>query len=346
MYRRLIGLLAGAALLLAACGPGAPSMTEGATTEPASAGELTPRPLEKVTSGLGYIPTVQFAPFYVAAAKGFYAEEGLEVEWSYGGNVNDLLLQSAAGGLAFVAAAGDEVLLARAQQVPVQMVFLLWQRAPIAVFGKQTAGIAEPEDLRGKTIGVPGRFGATYIGLLGLLDAAGLAESDVNIQEIGFTQFEAVSGDKVPVAVGYASNEPLRLQEAGVPVSVINVADHLQLVSNGIVVSEQYARENGETVRKFIRATRKGLEATLADPEDAFKLSVEFIPELTTEAQPFQRKVLEDTLGYWQTDETREHGLGWLNPPAWDATYRFLRESDILSQDLDPAEAYSEAFIE
>ena len=345
MYRRLIGLLAGAALL-AACGGGAPPVGEGAATEPASAVAATAQPLEKVTIGLGYIPTVQFAPFYVAAAKGFYAEEGLDVEWSYGGNVNDLLLQSAAGKLPFVAAAGDEVLLARAQQVPVRMVFLLWQRAPIAVFAKQTAGIGAPEDLRGKTIGIPGRYGATYIGLRGLLYAGGMQESDVNLQEIGFTQFEAVSGDKVPVAVGYASNEPLRLQESGVPVSVINVADHLQLVSNGIVVSEQYAQENGETVRKFVRATRKGLEATLADPEDAFKLSVSFIPELTTESQPFQRKVLEDTLGYWRTDETDENGLGWLNPPAWTETYTFLREIGILERDLDPAEAFTESFVE
>jgi NitT/TauT family transport system substrate-binding protein len=345
----LLVLLSGT---LAACGAATPAASDAApataAATPAAAAPNAPATssTEKVTLGLGYIPTVQFAPFYVAQSKGYYAAEGLEVEFSYGGNVNDLLLQTAAGKLPFVVAAGDEVLLARTQQVPVQMVFLLYQQAPVAIFSKETAGITEPEDLKGKTIGIPGRFGATYIGLRGVLYASGMQESDVNLSEIGFTQFEAVREDTVPAAVGYASNEPLRLEEDGLPVDVIKVADHIQLVSNGIVVSEAYAAEHGETVRKFIRATRKGLEDTLASSEEAFEISLTFIPELQEADQPFQRKVLDDTLDYWRGEGTEQHGLGWLNPPAWQTTYTFLRDAGILTAETDPTKAYSEAFIE
>jgi NitT/TauT family transport system substrate-binding protein len=301
--------------------------------------------LEHVTVGLGYIPNVQFAPFYVAARKGYYAAEGLDVAFNYGGNVNDLLLQSASGKLPFLIAAGDEVLVARTQQIPVEMVFLLYQRPPVAVFSKQAAGITRPQDLKGKTIGIPGRYGATYIGLRGLLYAAGMQESDVNLSEIGFTQFEAVSSGKVPVAVGYANNDALRLQDAGMPVNVIKVGDYIQLVNNGIVVSEAYAAQHADTVRKFVRATRKGLEATLANPDDAFKLSLTFIPEIKADQQPFQRKVLQDTLSYWHTPDTDKNGLGWLNPSAWNTTYTFLRKSGILKQDTDPTKAFSTAFV-
>lgn len=373
---RYLMLLAVATALLAACGsPAAPSANSPATAEtgaaatvetagataagtagaaaastaaataPAGAATALAGTAQKVTVGLGYIPNVQFAPFYVAQSKGYYAAEGLSVDFSYGGNVNDLLVQSAAGKLPFVVAAGDEILLARAQQVPVEMVFLLYQKMPVAVFSKQAAGIRKPEDLKGKVIGIPGRYGATYIGLRGLLYAAGLSENDVSLSEIGFAQFEAVSGDKVPAAVGYASNEPLRMAAAGSPVNVIKVADYIKLVNNGVVVSETYARDHPDTVQRFVRATRKGLQDTLANPDEAFKIALTFIPELKADQQPFQRKVLDDTLSYWRTTDTDAHGLGWLNPPAWEETYTFLRKSGILTKDVEVGRAYSEAFL-
>ena len=344
-YLILVGVVV---FLLAACGQAAPPVTSlesTATTAPASETSATAAGTEKLTLGLGYIPNVQFAPFYVAQDQGFYAEEGLDVEFNYGGNVNDLLLQTASGKLPFVLAAGDEILLARSQQVPVKMVFLLYQKLPVAVFSKASAGIAKPEDLRGKTIGLPGRYGATYIGLRGLLHAAGMQESDVNISEIGFTQFEAVSQDTVPAAVGYSNNEPLRVAEGGTPVNVIEVADYIQIVNNGIVTSETFAAQNPETVRRFVRATLRGLEATLANPDEAFASSLKQIPELAVDQQPFQRKVLSAALGYWQTAETDKEGLGWLNPPAWRTTYDFLRASGILAQETDPEAAYTSEFL-
>jgi NitT/TauT family transport system substrate-binding protein len=192
---------------------------------------------------------------------------------------------------------------------------------------------------------LPGRFGATYIGLRGLLHAEGIKEEEVTLNEIGFTQFEAVQAGSVPAAVGYANNEPLRLQESGVDVNVINVADYIQLVNNGVVINETYARDNAETVRRFIRATRRGLEATIKDPEAAFQDSLAQIPELAPDQQPFQRKVLAETIGYWRTADTDREGLGWPNPAAWRATYDFLRDSGILAQETNPDDAYALEFF-
>ena len=183
MLTMRIAALAALAGLLVACGAATPPAATGGstaaapgTTEAATAGTGAEAAgaRARVTLGLGFIPNVQFAPFYVAASKGYYAAEGLDVEFSYGNNVNDLLVQTAAGKVPFAMASGDEVLLARAQGVPVKMVFLLYQKVPVAVFSKQAAGIARPEDLRGKTIGLPGRYGATYIGLRRLLYANGM----------------------------------------------------------------------------------------------------------------------------------------------------------------------------
>lgn len=335
-------------MVLAACGAGSAPAAGSSTSSPNVAtetvGSTSSSELRKVTLGLGYIPNVQFAPYYVAVRKGYFAEEGLDVELSYGGDVNTLLVQAAAGTIPFVMASGDEVLLARGQDVPVTMVFLLYQKMPVVVFSKQSAGVSEPADLRGKTIGIPGRYGATYIGLRGLLQANGMREEDVQLSEIGFTQFEAVQQDRVPVAVGFANNEPLRLRESGDAINVIKVSDYIQLVNNGLVVGEALAREEPELVRAFVRATRRGLADALANPDEAFEHSLSFIPELAPDQQPFQRAVLDATLEYWRTPETDREGLGWPNPAAWTATAEFLRESGLVRSEAPVEQAYSLEF--
>lgn len=320
----ILGLMA----LLAACGssPAAPPTTQ------------------QLTLGLGYIPDVQFAPFYTAVREGFYAAEGLSIEFQHG-PVNELLVQQAAGKLPFILASGDEVLAARAQQIPVKMVWLLYQKLPVAVFSKKAANVRTPADLHGKTIGLPGRYGATYIGLRGLLYANNMDENDVTVREIGFTQFQAVSEDKIATAVGYANNEPLRLAENDQAVDVILVADFIPLVSNGLVINESLMQQNPDLIRRFVRATARGLQRTIEKPDTAFQHALTFVPELKAEQQPLQRKVLQASLNYWHGATTDAHGLGYQDPQAWQTTYDFLRASAILTTDTDPAAAFTNDFL-
>jgi NitT/TauT family transport system substrate-binding protein len=293
-----------------------------------------------INIAMGYIPDVQFAPFYVAQAKGYYAAEGLNVTINHN-DIRDALVQVGQGQLQFANASGDEILLARAQSIPVKLVFQTFQQFPIAIFSKQSQGIAKPGDLRGKSVGVPGRFGATFIGLRGVLYAEKIPEQEVRITEIGFTQAAAVREDKVEAAVGYFNNEPLLLQNDGIAVNVIRVNDYISLVSNGVVASEKLINEQPETVRKFVRATARGLQDTLDDPDAAFKLALQFVPELSTERQPQELRKLKETLALWRSAATDSNGLGYSDPQSWQSTYRFLRESGILQKDLEVEQAFT-----
>lgn len=339
--RRLI-LLVLSALLLSACDGPAPTVTT--VTYPASpvasAAQSAAAGKTPVKIALGYIPDVQFAPFYVAQAKGYYAAEGLAVTID-NSFIQDALPQVAQGRLTFANAAGDEILVARAQQLPIKMVFQTYQQYPVALFSKQSQGIAKPADLKGKTIGVPGRYGATYIGLKGLLYAQKMSEQDVNITEIGFTQAAAVREDKVPVAVGYFNNEPVVLQSDGVPVNVIRVADYIALVSNGIVASESFIKDHPDVVKAFARATARGLQDTLDKPDEAFKLSLQFIPELKPDRQPQELLKLKQALALWRSPATDANGLGYSEPKMWETTHRFLRDSGILPRDVNIQQAFT-----
>lgn len=342
MFGRVVVVLA-AALLASGCGATSPGTVVG------QAGNLTPvggngEGLRAVTIAMPYIPNVQFAHFYVADQKGYYADEGINVEFDYNFET-DVVQRVAQGTLQFGMASGDSVLLSRAQGLPVVTVATNSQQFPTVFFSKSEQNITEPEDLKGKSVGIPGRFGAAYVGLLALLYANKIPESELNIQEIGFAQVQSLSEDKVQVASGYGSNEPVQLEQQGIDVNVIRVADFYPLASDGIITSEKFLDEQPDLVRGFVRATLRGMQDTIANPDAAFATSLEYIPEAQRGDQALQRKVLEATLPYWQSDITTRNGLGYTDQASWEATKTFLRDSGLLKSDVDVSKAFSNQFL-
>jgi len=330
MLRRL-SLIALFALLIAACGQ-----------QPAAPAEL-----RTVTLAMSYIPNVQFAPYYVAAAKGYYAEAGLDVQFDYNFE-NDVVARAAAwpqGNVAFATASGTSTLLARQQGLPVKTVQTLYQQFPIVFFAKSSTGLASVDDLSGKSIGIPGNFGESLYALLAVAYASGIERSALDVQEIGFTQAQTVLEDRVQVAIGYAMNEPLVLEQQGQQVDVLRVADIYNLAANGIVASERLIADEPALVRGFVTASLRGLRDTLANPDEAFELSLTFIPEANLGDRELQRKVLEASLPYWQSEATAAQGLGFTDESVWARTEQFMRDAELLASPVDVAQAFTNEFI-
>jgi NitT/TauT family transport system substrate-binding protein len=297
-----------------------------------------------VIMAMPFIPSVQFAHFYLADQKGYYAAEGLKVTFDYNFET-DVVQRVAQQTVQFGLASGDSVLLARSQELPVVTVFTNSQKFPVVFFSKAANNIKTPADLKGKTVGIPGRFGASYIGLRALLYANNLQESDLTIQEIGFTQAVAVNEDKVQVAAGYGNNEPIQLQQQGVDLNVIRVFDSFPLASDGLIASEKLIAEQPEVVRGFVRATLKGMADVIADPDAAFEIALQYVPEAKRGDPALQRQVLQATLGFWQSDLTAKEGLGMTDMASWDATHTFLRTSAILKSDVALEQAFTNQFV-
>ena len=309
----------------------------------------TPTPaLTPITIGLGYKPDVQFAPFYVAANKGYYKAEGLDVTFQ-NGNVPDLMKVMAGGdaSLQFVAASGDEVIPARVQGIPVLSVMTWYTQYPVAaasIVGKGPV-LKKPEDLKGQTVGVPGPFGATYIGLQALLKAGGMTMDDVTIKTIGFTQVENLSQGQVDVAMVYAANEPVQLRSKNLEVSALMTSDYINLASNCLAASDKAVKENPELVRKVVRATLKGIQDTINDPKGAFEESLKQVPEAgSAENRDLQMKVLEETIKLMQPAANQP--LGWTDPELWSATQDFLLEAKLIPQEGDVNTMFTNEFIQ
>ncbi len=300
--------------------------------KPAAPDELIP-----VRLPMGYIPDPQYAPFYVAVEKGYFAEKGFAVEFDYSPETDGLALVGA-NELMMSVASGEQVLLARAQGLPVVYVTQWWQRFPVGVVAKAEAGIRTPADMVGRKVGLPGFYGASYVGLVGLLSANGLTLDDINANEIGFNQVESLVTDQSEAVVIYLNNEPIRLAEEGVDIDIIAVADYIALVSNGLVTNEKTIAENPQMVQDFVDAFLRGLRDTLANPDEAYEISKNFVEGLDDS----RKGVLTASLPLWQADV-----LGHTEPASWQQTQDVLIEMGLLNGPLaNLDQAYTNRFID
>jgi NitT/TauT family transport system substrate-binding protein len=331
---RLIGAL-GLVIVLALVGCTG-DRSEEPTAKPVETVETVE--LEHIRLPMGYIPNVQFAPVYVAVERGYFAQEGIEVEFDYSFETDGIQLV-AAGELPFSIASGEQVILARAQGLPVVYVTEWWQRFPVAVASLAETGIESPADLAGRTVGVPELFGASYIGWQALLNAAGLDPSEVKLQAIGYSQAPSLSEGRVEAAVVYANNEPVVLAQEGLAVNVILVADYADIVSNGLVASEKVIAERPELVRRFVRAFLRGVADTLADPDAAFEISTHYVEGLAESAE-LGRAVLEATLPYWQTDR-----LGYSEASTWEQSQQVMRDAGLLDETVPVDTLFTNEFL-
>jgi NitT/TauT family transport system substrate-binding protein len=301
------------AVLVAACGGGAP-----ATPSP------TPAAPVELAIGLGYIPSVQFAQFYLAEQAGYYRDAGLEVTFE---NKIDPELITLVGQGAFDVgiADGTSVIPAVSQGIPVRYVFTVYADFPSIVFAKASSGITGPADLAGRKVGIPGRYGSSWIQLQALLAGAGLTPADLEIVPFpDFGQLAALEQGVVDAATGFVNNEPIRMELAGTPAVVLALPADSQLPGNGLIVGQAALDgPKADAIRAFIAATRQAMGEIAANPQKGLEAAIARVPELAGD-RAAQLAVLEATIATWQNDYTAANGIGAVDAAAWERSIAFM----------------------
>lgn len=326
MNKRTIFTLIIITLLAAACAPvaGQPS--------------ATPEPVQ-VRLPVGYIPNIQFAPLYVAIEKGYFRAEGIDLKVDYSMESDNVALVGA-NQLQFAMVSGEQVLLGRAKDLPVVYVMAWYQQFPVGIASPKSENILKPADLKGKRIGIPGLYGASYIGARALLAAGGLTEQDVTLDAIGFNQVEGITSGREQAAVVYVANEPVQLEALGYQLNVIKTSDYLQLVSNGLLTNETTLKNNPDLVRAMVRATLKGIADTIANPGEAYEISKKYVENLAQADAAVQQKVLATSIDLWKTDRP-----GYTDPQAWENMQKVLLDMGLLTTPLDLGKAFSNDYL-
>ncbi len=332
-------------LVVAACTGGGPSASvpaSGASSAPSAASPAT----TKLNVGLGYLPSVQFAPFYLADQAGYYADAGLQVEFQ--NKIDpDLVTLVGQGALDLGISDGTSVIPAVSQGIPIKYLATLYGQFPSIVFAKSSAGITDASDLKGKKIGIPGKYGSSWVMLQALLGSAGLTPDDVTIVEYpDFGQLAAVMQGAVDAATGFSNNEPIQLELSGEKATVLHVDDITPLPGPGLISGVDTIKAKHDAIAAFTAATLRAMDDITKDPQKGLDAAYKAVPDLAS-ASDTQSAILNATIDAWSGPSQVDHGLGALDPDGWTSSIAYMTKlglvpkpvtvDDVLQTDLLPS---------
>jgi NitT/TauT family transport system substrate-binding protein len=317
--RSVLALIATLSIVVVACGQPAQSPA------PASSSAEPPADLTPLMVGLGFIESVQFAQFYRADQAGYYEEAGLDITFRHGFDY-DVIALVGQGELDLGLADGTSVIPAVSNGIPIKYVATIYGRFPSVVFAKASSGIADAKDLAGRKLGIPGRFGSSWIMLQALLRSADLTPDDLDVVLYpDFGQGAAVTQGAVDAATGFVNNEPVQLRLTGEEVNILRVDEITPLPGNGLIVGHDALDAKRDAIAGFIAATLRAMEEIDQTPEVGLEAALTAVPELASDRDT-QAAILDATIEVWRGPVQEEKGLGAIEPADWEASLEFLTE--------------------
>lgn len=231
--------------------------------------------LREIDVVLDWYPNALHAFMYVAIEKGYYAEEGLQVNIRFPSNANDAIALVAAGRADIGLYYQQDVIQVRAQQnVPVKSIGAVVQAPLNIVLSLAEENISAPGDLVGKTIGYAGTELSEAL-IRSIMEYAGADYSDVTMIDVGFDLMSSMTTGNVDATIGCLVNHEVpQMEEEGFSVNWFDLDDYgVPTYYEGVFLANDDAIEgDSEMLAAFLRASEKGFADMKANPEEALQI--------------------------------------------------------------------------
>jgi ABC-type nitrate/sulfonate/bicarbonate transport system substrate-binding protein len=316
-----------AALLASACGV--------AFQRPAA-------PLRTFNFMAGYKPqaNLPFVGAYVAQKKGYFAEQGLDVQITHASGQGEHLKLLLQGSVDVTTAEADSVIARRADDLPVVSFALIGQRGQRAFAVQESSEIRSPKDFEGKTVGFKVYQTPDYVALLAM---TGVDRSKIQEVPVGFDPRLLAAG-KVDVYPVFESNEPATLQRLGVPTRLFRPSDYgVPSIGLTYLTRQQLVDSDTSALERFLKATLRGIQDARANPEAATDIVMEFAPN---EDREHQLSMLRVELDMADSPVSLEKGVGWATPQQWQAFHDTLLAYGGISRPIDVNTAFTDKILQ
>lgn len=281
-----------------------------------------------------------YAPLYVAQENGFFAEEGLNVEFYYAAAA-DIVKNVAAGNVEFGFPNADAVVAAKAQGIPVKVVHTTYQEGLGAIIFGTDSGIKTPADLKGKKVAVTSLGSANYFQLQAAMESEGLTIDDVQVEIVGTGAILTALTEGQVDAIVFSKLRTIELNNSGYAASEITCDQFLPSFGNVLVAGDKLVNEDPETVDGFCRALTKGIEYIVdGHVEEAVDMSIEKYAPTFAEKRDVVVEILNDVFikTLWQSDYTKENGIGASNTEKWQALIDDSKEIGNIDETFEASE--------
>ena len=281
-----------------------------------------------------------YAPLYLAQENGYFAEEGLNVEFYYAAAA-DIVKNVAAGNVEFGFPNADAVVAAKAQGIPVKVVHTTYQEGLGAIIFGSDSGISTPADLKGKKVAVTSLGSANYFQLQAAMESEGLSIDDVQVEIVGTGAILTALTEGQVDAIVFSKLRTIELNNSGYAASEITCDQFLPSFGNVLVAGDQLIAEDPETVDGFCRALNKAIEYIIdGHVEEAVDMSIEKYAPTFAEKRDVVVEILNDVFvkTLWQSDYTDANGIGASNPEKWQALIDKSKEIGNIDETFDASE--------
>jgi len=289
------------------------------------------------------VPYSGWAGFYVARAKGYYEAEGLDVKWTLIKGSNPVNQTIAAGNADLGVAAASSLVVAASKGLPLIAVSAFMQSNPEGVIVREDSGIKELKDFVGKRIAINPANPTSY------LFEAKLARAGIDKNQIDFlnVQPEAmvplIIKNEVKGGLGYWDWQAINIRKEGVPVNVFVMSDDkVQIYGNVLVANRDYAKKNGEVIRRFLKASVRGW----IDAFDNVEVAHATMMKANSEEDPnFLRQALAVSMKLIGSPATAQNGFGWMEKANWEALQDALLKGKVIEKPVDMSNLFTNEYL-
>jgi len=283
-----------------------------------------------------------FGPWMLAQARGYYAKEGLKINFITGKGGVDVAKQVGAGNAPIGGAIGDTPIIARAQSAPVKSVALLGGRSLMQLVVHEGKGINGPKDLKGRTITTMAYQDTTFFALQGMLASAGLTKNDVTANAAGpagvWQLFAAGKADAMAAVPDWIP----QARDGGAKIKIFSSDDYFKSMAQAILASDEMIQKRPDLIRKLVRATLKGMEDIMKDPKAAARDYVNAVPQ-----HKGKDAYIEEVFGLYNTYVyPGQKVLGAMDEERLAAVQKFYLKEGIVPKETPVKDLYTNQFIQ
>ena len=297
---------------------------------------------EEVKLQLKWVHQAQFAGFYVAQEKGYYAKENIKITFLEGGPGIDIAQRVISGQADFGVLTPEFIFIKRSEGIPLTAIAPIYRRSAVVFVAMADSGIVRPSDFMGKTVAIGGEGG-------GIVDYklqfhAMMKKLGLNVSKVKIVPWDAALGAflqrEADVTPCYSTGNLIKMRQKGLKLNLIWPSDYgIHFYSDTLVTTERLIAEKPDLVTRFLRATLRGWRDAVEDYRQAVTVTLKYAqikdPELQT-------AMMEAMLPLVHTGEDQ---IGWMKPEVWRGMYRILLEQRLLTRPFEVDQAYTLRFL-